>query len=59
MFGPWVDMATQIMDGDGAWVCMPWPGAYMEQPEPDMHILSIIRIRWNELRMKDMKDGTK
>lgn len=57
MFAPWVDLATQIMDGDGAWVCLPWPGSYMEQPDFDMRVLGIIRARWNELRTQDMKNG--
>lgn len=57
LFGPHVELATQIMDADGAWVVMPWPGSYMEQPETDMTILSIIRGRWNELRKAEFSHG--
>ena len=57
LFAPWVDLATSLMDGDGAWSSLPWPGAMMEQPEIDMTILSIIRGRWNELRTEEMRRG--
>lgn len=57
IYGPWVDLATQLMDGDGAWVSLPWPGSMMEQPEFDMTVLSIIRGRWNELRGEEMRSG--
>lgn len=57
LFGPWVSLTQEIMDGDGAWVCMLWPGAYMDQPEPDMKILSIVRRKLNELRIRDIKNG--
>lgn len=57
LFGPWVELATALMDGDGAWVGYPWPGSLMEQPDADMTILSVIRGRWNELRRKEMTRG--
>jgi hypothetical protein len=59
MFGPWVELATMLMDGDGAWTAYPWPGAPMEQPDGDMTILSAIRSRWNERRAKDITSGAK
>lgn len=61
MFGPWVRLATSMMDGDGAWAMLPWPpaGVLMEQPEFDMTVLSIIRGRWNELRGEEMKRGSR
>ena len=57
MFAPWVDLASQLMDGDGAWASYLWPGSLMEQPETDMTILSVIRGKWNELRGEDMRRG--
>lgn len=57
LFAPWVELATSLMDGDGAWLNLPWPGAMMEQPEIDMTILSIIRGRWNELRTEEIRRG--
>lgn len=57
LWGPWVELATQLMDGEGAWVALPWPGSLMEQPDFDMSALSIIRGRWNELRAEEMKTG--
>lgn len=57
MFQPWVELAAALMDGEGAWIGYPWPGAIMEQPDIDMTILSIIRSRWNELRSEEMKRG--
>jgi len=57
MFGPWVEIATTLMDGDGAWISFPWGPVLMEQPEFDMQVLGIIRGRWNELQKRDMKRG--
>lgn len=58
-FAPWVELATSLMDGEGAWTGYLWPGTLMEQPEFDMQVLTIIRGRWNEMRTEEMRRGAK
>ena len=46
---------TRLVDGDGAYVHYPEPGALSEQPAFDMEVFDLIKGRWNELRNEDIE----
>lgn len=58
-WGPWIEEANVMMDGDGAFRHLPYPGSYREQPAFDMDVLNLIRHQWVELRNQDVEAQTR
>lgn len=56
-WGGWVREATVLMDGDGAIRHFPYSGAYREQPAFDMDVIGVVRAKWNELRIAEIKNN--
>jgi len=57
-WGPWVAECVDMIDGKGTQRHWKYPGSYSEQPEIDLVIYRVIRMRWVELVNEQMKkDG--
>lgn len=54
-WSPWIEEANVLMDGDGTFRHLPYPGSYREQPAFDMAVLNAVRHKWNELRNRKIE----
>jgi hypothetical protein len=58
-WGPWVDEAVLLLDGDGTFRHWKYAGAYAEQPFLDIAIYRQVQARWNELTNEKMERAAK
>lgn len=45
----WIEECLVLMDGDGRFRHLPYPGSYRQQPDYDMHVLQVIRGEFNKI----------